>query len=235
LTGKETEALQLRQEKTPYRAMGNKLGLTAEGARQLVGRAKRKVRRLEDATAPITPESRVEDLYLAIRSRSVFLRTRIETVADLLRWLRLRRRELLGQQNFGRASLRDVVMELVRREVITADEGERILPKRGMSYTTLENELARERGARLAVKQDLAALRERLQEPYIDERGEVWTAPTAEAYCLVCRARTKWQDRAEAVVEALQAVIEIDDMGTINLRADRRLQDALVATLRGES
>lgn len=52
--------------------------------------------------------------------------------------------------------------------------------------------------------QDIASLESQLQqaqaelnETYIDEDGETWFRPTAEAYYAVCKARNKWQEQSE--------------------------------------
>lgn len=36
-----------------------------------------------------------------------------------------------------------------------------------------------------------------LNETYIDENGETWFRPTAEAYYAACKARNKWQEQSE--------------------------------------
>lgn len=52
--------------------------------------------------------------------------------------------------------------------------------------------------------QDIAPLESQLQqaqaelnETYIDEDGETWFRPTAEAYYAACKARNKWQEQSE--------------------------------------
>ena len=39
-----------------------------------------------------------------------------------------------------------------------------------------------------------------LNETYIDDNGIIWSRPTAEAYYRVCKARDKWQKKAEGII-----------------------------------
>ena len=42
-------------------------------------------------------------------------------------------------------------------------------------------------------------LQDELNETYIDDYGTVWSRPTAETYYRVCKARDKWQKKAESI------------------------------------
>lgn len=48
-----------------------------------------------------------------------------------------------------------------------------------------------------ALESQLQAAQAELNEVYIDEDGETWFRPTAEAYFAVCKARNKWQEQSE--------------------------------------
>lgn len=45
-------------------------------------------------------------------------------------------------------------------------------------------------------------------ETYVDERGVAWVVPTAYAYAMVCKARDKWQNRAELALFAVKQLNE---------------------------
>lgn len=70
------------------------------------------------------------------------------------------------------------------------------------------------------IEQTEAQLAE-LKEVYIDDRGEEWDRPTAEAYYRACRARDKWQSQAEqAQADNAALVKELLHIGSIARDAD---------------
>lgn len=60
----------------------------------------------------------------------------------------------------------------------------------------LHNVTALKDTAVLAIEKQNAKMVE-LTEPFVDEEGSLWERPTAWAYAQVCKARTKWQNKAE--------------------------------------
>ena len=85
----------------------------------------------------------------------------------------------------------------------------------------LESQLA-------AANARVAELEADLNESHVDEHGTVWTRPTAEAYCLICKAYDTWKtkaEQAEAQCAAMQTAISRYVMGNIELL------DALKAAL----
>ena len=58
------------------------------------------------------------------------------------------------------------------------------------AQTVFEDDLA-------AANARIAELEADLNESHVDEHGTVWTRPTAEAYCLICKAYDAWKTKAE--------------------------------------
>lgn len=66
-----------------------------------------------------------------------------------------------------------------------------------------------------------------LNETYTDERGVVWTRPTAWAYAKVCGARNARAERAEAEVEWLTTLRAYDAKGFAAFINENGLMDLL--------
>jgi endo-1,4-beta-mannosidase len=69
-----------------------------------------------------------------------------------------------------------------------------------------------------------------LKETYTDENGTVWTRPTAEAYCAVCKAYNDKQAEIERLEKVRDAAIECDEYGL--LRAEDFYDQAIINDLR---
>jgi hypothetical protein len=60
-----------------------------------------------------------------------------------------------------------------------------------------ENDI--QRSSIQTLSKQVADLQTLLNETYIDDNGIVWGRPTAWAYYAVCKARDKWQKKAEGL------------------------------------
>jgi hypothetical protein len=65
------------------------------------------------------------------------------------------------------------------------------------AFLVEENDIQRLTTQQLS--KQVADLQTELNEVYIDDDGTIWSRPTAEAYYRVCKARDKWQKKAESI------------------------------------
>lgn len=61
-------------------------------------------------------------------------------------------------------------------------------------------------------ERDIDILKANLNEMWVDEKGTVWTRPTAWAYAMVCKARDAWQGKQELAAKQVARLREFVEM-----------------------